>query len=152
MLVPSRRPYDRASMDPTELPLWRTVDRIREADPRYSREAYFFVVAALGHTVQALPAERLEDVERRHLTGAELLAGVIRLGRQEFGALAATVFREWGVCASRDVGEIVFHLVGAGELSARPEDSIEDFARGPDLLRSLADEDRPTPAPRPRDV
>jgi uncharacterized repeat protein (TIGR04138 family) len=139
-------------MDPTELPLWRAVDRIREADPRYAREAYFFLVGVLGHVVQSLPPERLADPERRHLSGAELVAGVVRLARREFGSLAPAVFREWGVVESRDVGEMVFQLVRAGELSARPEDTMEDFVRGPDLLRSLAGDDRPAPAPGPRDA
>jgi uncharacterized repeat protein (TIGR04138 family) len=138
-------------MDPSELSLWKTVDGLREADPRYAREAYFFIVGALGHTVQSLPKERQDDLERRHLSGGELLAGVVALARQEFGALAATVFREWGVCASRDVGEIVFQLVNARELSARPEDTIEDFAGAPDLLRALAGENHTTPAPRPHE-
>jgi len=121
---------------------WDTVDRIRDEDPRYRREAFGFVVAALGHTVQKLPKERRDDPVRRHLTGQELVHGVVGLARREFGAMAPTVFREWGVTRGEDVGEIVFHLVRSGELAARPEDTIEDFRGGPDLLKALA-------APRP---
>jgi len=119
-----------------ETTFWDTVDALREAHRRYTREAYGFVVAALGETVRALPPERLEDPERRHLSGRELLAGVVSLARREFGPLAATVFREWGVRASEDVGEIVFELVRAGQLSARPEDTMNDF-RGFDLEAGL---------------
>jgi uncharacterized repeat protein (TIGR04138 family) len=120
----------------SEQRFWDTVDRIRDADGRYRREAYGFVVGALGATVQALPPERLADTARRHLSGGELLRGIVRLARTEFGAMAPTVFREWGVTAGEDVGNIVFHLVERGELSARPEDTLDDF-RGFDLMGAL---------------
>lgn len=121
-----------------ETTFWDTVDALRAARARYAREAYGFVVAALGATVQALPPDRLADVERRHLSGRELLAGVVRVAATEFGPLAPMVFREWGVRTSEDVGEIVFELVRAGQLSARPEDTLEDFRGGPELLAELA--------------
>jgi len=121
----------------SETTFWDAVDEIRTADPRYRREAYGFVMAALGAAVRALPAERRADPERRHLSGAELLRGVIALARGEFGVMAPMVFRTWGVYSSLDVGEIVFQLVGARQLSARPEDRREDFA-GVDLLGALA--------------
>src|SRR5690242_1877107 len=114
-------------MEPPEIPFWDAVDRLRAGDPRYRREAYGFVVAALGATVQALPEERRRDPARRHLAGGELLIGLASLARREFGFLAPAVFREWGVTAGSDVGRIVFELVGIGQLSARPEDSPADF-------------------------
>jgi uncharacterized repeat protein (TIGR04138 family) len=117
--------------------IWDAVDRIRATDPRYRREAYGFVLLALSVAAQALGPERREDPERRHLSGAELLESVIEVARQEFGAMAPTVFREWGVTGAADVGEIVFQLVECGQLSARPEDRREDF-HGPDLMRRLA--------------
>jgi uncharacterized repeat protein (TIGR04138 family) len=120
----------------SEVLFWDAVDRIRETDERYRREAYGFVVGALGVTVQALPPERLADPVRRHLSGAELLRGTVRLARREFGAMAPTVFREWGVRGGEDVGHIVFRLVECGELSALPEDTLEDF-RGFDLMGAL---------------
>lgn len=126
-------------MTETHPPFWDVVDTIRAQRPSYRREAYGFVVAALGHTVDSLPAERQADPERRHLSGQELLRGTVELARREFGLMAPTVFREWGVLASTDVGEIVFQLVEAGQLSARGEDRREDFAGGLDLLRALSD-------------
>ncbi len=136
-------------MSPTDLSFWDTVDRIRAQDPRYRREAYGFVMAALGHTVQSLPRERLADPERRHLSGQELLRGAVALARREFGLLAPTVFREWGVHGASDLGEIVFQLVKERQLSARREDRREDFAGGPDLMRALSEGlDLEGPAPR----
>lgn len=123
-------------MSSSELLFWDAVDGIRETESRYRREAYGFVVAALGSTVQALPPERLADPTLRHLTGGELLRGLVRLARQEFGVLGPTVFREWGVLSGEDVGRIVFRLVECGELSARPEDTVADFCDF-DLLGGL---------------
>ena len=113
------------------------VDELRERGSRYAREAYVFLVGALGETVRSLPPERLADAERRHLSGRELVAGVVRLAREEFGPLAPTVFREWGVHATEDLGVMVFELVEAGQLSARPEDTMADFSGHGDLLAAL---------------
>ncbi len=116
------------------------VDELRARGSRFAREAYVFVVAALGETVRALPAERLGDPERRHLSGHELTAGVIRIAREEFGPLAPMVFHEWGVESTEDIGAMVFELVEAGQLSARPEDTMADFAAGRmDLFGALAE-------------
>ena len=120
-------------------PLWDAVDRIRDSDPRFRREAYGFVLMALGLAVEALPAERREDPARHHLSGQELLNSVVELARREFGPLAPTVFAEWGVRESADVGELVFQLVESGQLSARPEDRREDFGGGPPLMRLLGE-------------
>jgi len=134
-------------MSAHELTLIDAIDDIRRHDRRYDRNAYVFVVAALGVAVEGLPLERRRDVERRHLSGRELLAAVVRLGRREFGPLAPTVFREWGVAGNEDVGRIVFQLVRCGQLSARPEDSLEDFQGGADLLGELAPEAAPGHGP-----
>lgn len=120
-------------MTPRLEPLWDAVDRIRDSDPRFRREAYGFVLMALGLAVESLPPERREDPARRHLSGHELLQAVVELARREFGPLAPTVFAEWGLHTSSDVGELVFQLVEAQQLSARPEDRREDFAGGPPL-------------------
>ena len=117
---------------------WDAVDGLRAQRQRYAREAYGFVVAALGSTVQGLPRSRRDDAAARHLSGSELLGGVVRLARQEFGVLAPMVFREWGVVSGEDVGEIVFELVNCGQLSARPEDTLEDFRVAGELLGQLA--------------
>ena len=123
---------------PAEL-LLETIDSLRHDDPRFRREAYLFVVAALGHAVEAQSPERREDPLRRHLHGSEVVGAAVELARREFGPLAATVFQEWGVVSGRDIGEIVFQLVEAGQLSATPDDSITDFLGCPDLIAALAE-------------
>ncbi len=120
-------------MTTPEHAFWATVDAIRERDPRYRREAYAFVMRSLAAVARTLPPERAQDPVRRHLSGGELLRGALVIARQEFGVLAPTVLREWGLLSGLDFGRIVFQLVEAGELSARPEDSLDDF-RGMDDL------------------
>lgn len=130
-----------------ELVFRDAVDELRERGSRYAREAYVFVVASLGETVRGLPAERLADEDRRHLSGEELTAGIIRIAREEFGPLAPMVFREWGVRSTEDIGAMVFELVKAGQLSARPEDTMADFRSRDDLFAALAE---PLPAIPPK--
>jgi uncharacterized repeat protein (TIGR04138 family) len=133
-------------MSDKEASLWDVIDDIRANDDRYRREAFVFVIAGLNATVQELPALRREDPVQRHLSGQELLGGMVRLARHEFGEMAAVVFREWGIQRGEDIGNIVFHLVQRGQLSARPEDSIDDFRVDLDLLRALSGSD-PFPLP-----
>jgi len=111
---------------------WMAVDRIREREPRYARDAYAFVMDGLDHTVSALD-------ERRHVSGAELLDGLCVFARAQFGMLAFDVLRAWGIRTGGDVGEIVFHLIDAGILSRRDEDTREDFDIPLDLKQALED-------------
>ena len=126
-------------MGTAETGFWEAVDEIRSRDGRFRREAYGFLMMALGATVQALPDERRKDPATRHLSGQELLQGVIRLARQEFGHFAPTVFKEWGIASGEVVGRMVFQLVESKQLSARREDTIEDFRRGGELVAALTD-------------
>jgi uncharacterized repeat protein (TIGR04138 family) len=135
-------------MQESESSFWATVDALRERDGRYRREAYAFVMTALGVTVQNLPPERLNDPVRRHLSGAELIQGTIGLARREFGFLAPTVFLEWGLTTGEDIGHIVFQLVDAGILSARPEDRMDDFLGASDLLRLVGEHELGPGSPR----
>ena len=93
---------------------------IRENDPRYHHHAYRFVLAALNFTQQRLGG-------RRHVTGQELLHGVKDYAWAEYGSMALTVFDDWGLRKTRDVGSIVFNLVKMNEIRKTEEDSLEDF-------------------------
>src|SRR5438105_2419537 len=101
-------------------------------DPRYAYEAYEFVFAALAHTQKMLGRSVPEDpnVEpgpSHHVTGPELLDGVRDLAVREFGFMARTVFRLWGIDRTDDIGEIIFNLVDANLMSKTPDDSRQDF-------------------------
>lgn len=117
----------------SEADFWTVVEQIRSGDARYSREAYAFVMQALELTVRDLP-------ERRHVTAEELLAGMCRHARGRYGLLAHTVLTRWGLSSGSDVGEVVYHLIDAGILSRREDDSRADFDRGGDLRMALEDQ------------
>jgi len=100
-------------------------DVLRE-DPRYAREAYYFVMEALSFTCR--------DLEREgHVSGRELLKGLRKYALGEYGPMARVTLAEWGIERCEDVGNIVFNLVGHNLLRKTDEDSIEDFASGYDF-------------------
>lgn len=131
-------------MEPPVFDFWEKVHAICEQDPRFRREAYEFVMRALEHTTARVVGPR------RHVSGQELLAGIVDLARQEFGDLAWTVFREWGITGSEDFGAIVFALVGEGLLGRQPEDSLQDFSGGIDLKHELEPPQSPNERPHQR--
>ncbi|HEY1861964.1 MAG TPA: Minf_1886 family protein [Gemmataceae bacterium] len=111
-------------------------------DPRYAYEAYEFVFAALTHTQKRLGRMPQEDVSgeaQHHVRGPELLEGIRDLALREFGLMARTVFRRWGIEKTDDFGEIVFNLVEATLMSKTNEDSRRDFQGVYDLDRVLVD-------------
>jgi len=63
------------------------------------------------------------------------------LGLRQFGLLAATVFEHWGVRSTSDIGDIVYHLIEAGDLEKTPNDSRSDFNNVYDFETAL----RPKP-------
>jgi len=115
---------------------------VRE-DPRYAYEAYEFVFYALHHTQQRLgreaPASDSEAEPQHHVSGPELLEGVRDLALREFGRMARTVFRLWGIERTADFGEIVFNLIEAGMMSKTTEDNRRDFHDVYDLDRALVE-------------
>lgn len=104
-------------------------------DPRYAYEAYEFFFAALGHTVEMLGGR--EGDEARHVSGPQLLEGARDLALREFGLMARTVFRRWGINRTGDVGEIIFNLIDAGLMSKTEQDSRADFEDVFDLDEAL---------------
>lgn len=116
-------------------------DLIRR-DPRYSLEAYEFVFSALTHTQRMLGRrtvpEQGQETEH-HVSGPQLLDGVRDLALREFGLMARTVFRFWGVNQTADFGEIVFNLIAAGLMSKTERDDRRDFHDVYDLDEVLAD-------------
>lgn len=95
---------------------------------RFHRDAYQFVFAALRFTQQQL--ERVDfDVESpdAHISGRELLEGVRQLAVQQFGLMAITVFQQWGIESTEDIGRIVFDLVERGDMRKTDNDQLADF-------------------------
>jgi uncharacterized repeat protein (TIGR04138 family) len=114
-------------------------DLIRR-DPRYALEAYEFVFAALSHTQRMLGRRVVLEPgqeEEHHVSGPQLLEGARDLALAEFGLMARTVFRAWGINATGDFGEIVFNLIAAGLMSKTERDDRRDFVDVYDLDEAL---------------
>lgn len=116
------------------------LDEIVRRDPRYALEAYEFVGDALEHTQRLLgrvPPKEGAGERDVHVSGAQLLEGVRDLALREFGLMARTVFRAWGINHTADVGEIVFNLIDAKLMKKTAEDSLDDFRDVYDLDQVL---------------
>src|SRR5215831_16183814 len=120
-------------------------------DPRYAYEAYEFVFAALHHTQKLLGRQPREPAGEAppeggespyHVTGKELLKGIRDLAHREFGLMARTVFRMWGIQRTDDFGEIVFNLVESNLMSKTDEDTRADFHAVYDLDQALVQDYR----------
>jgi uncharacterized repeat protein (TIGR04138 family) len=101
-------------------------------DTRYEPDAYYFVSEGLTFTAKSL--NRPRQGAGRHISGPELLEGIRAYAIQEFGPMALTVLRSWGVNRTDDFGEIVFNLVESGKLGKTDQDKREDFSNGYDFV------------------
>jgi uncharacterized repeat protein (TIGR04138 family) len=116
-------------------------------DPRYAYEAYEFLFAALNHTQKKLKrvppeSEVGHPSPQYHVSGRELAEGIRDLALREFGLMARTVFRMWGINRTDDFGAIVFNLVEEGLMSKTDQDSRDDFRDLFDLHQALVEEFR----------
>ncbi len=122
--------------------------RIIANDPRYSIEAYAFVLEALNHAkhqklkahAHRQDADRSSDPQRKrrrpssskkrvsgHVTGGKLCEALRKLALRQYGLLSATVLNHWGIHSTSDVGEIVYNLIAADALKKTASDSRSDF-------------------------
>lgn len=117
-----------------------------QRDPRFAYEAYEFLFHALHHTQKMLGREPPDPAEsephkpvdkRHHVSGRELVLGVRDLALREFGLMAHTVFRQWGITKTDDFGDMVFNLVEAGLMSKTEDDRKEDFCNIFNLEQAL---------------
>jgi uncharacterized repeat protein (TIGR04138 family) len=122
-----------------------------QRDQRFAYEAYEFLFHALHHTQKMLGREPPEAAQgtplpqvdkRHHVSGRELLQGVRDLAVREFGLMARTVFRQWGIQRTDDFGSMVFNLVEAGLMSKTDEDTPADFHELFDLDQVLVQDFR----------
>ncbi len=101
------------------------VENILEREKRFDAGAYFLLKEALDFT---LKRTREESGEERHVSGKELIHGFRDHALQEFGPMAFTLLREWGVNACSDIGDMVFELIEEGMFGKQDSDTREDFA------------------------
>lgn len=91
-------------------------------DPRYPRDAYFFVREALDHTQRRIVRDKQGSI--RHVSGQELLAGIKDYASTQFGPMAMMVLESWGIHSCQDFGELVFNMVETGGCPTLSNDDI----------------------------
>ncbi|HMP18357.1 MAG TPA: hypothetical protein PKD72_15135 [Gemmatales bacterium] len=104
-------------------------------DPRYPFEAYEFIFSALGYVQEKMIRERKKSPkdaaalpeQERHVTGQQLAEGCRDFALQEFGMMAGTVFRNWNIHKTDDIGELVYNLIELKLLTKTDTDRKEDF-------------------------
>ncbi len=124
--------------------------RVIANDPRYSIEAYAFILESLNQArrqkLKSLSRDRDEERAAKapsearraagapkkprvsgHVSGGELCEFVRKLALRQYGLLAATVLAHWGIASTSDIGDIVYNLIAAGDLEKTPSDSRSDF-------------------------
>ncbi len=120
-------------MDLEFLEIKSAVNSIARRRGVYPPEAYFFTMDALNRIAENLTV-------RRHLSGPELLKGIVWLAHERFGRMAVNVFDQWGISHTKDFGVIVHHLIDEGILSKTEDDDLKDFEDVFDLLEALEEE------------
>ena len=121
---------------------------------RFTPEAYLFVFHALRYAVEELgygasaPSDRppaaaaepkaaredasseevtAETLVEPHITGQQLCEAMRQLALREFGYMAHTVLKCWGLTRTGDFGEMVYHLIELGLMKKTDRDRREDF-------------------------
>jgi uncharacterized repeat protein (TIGR04138 family) len=94
-------------------------------------------------------AEMVPSDESRHVSGAQLCQGLRDYATKQYGLLAGTVLRSWGIQGTSDFGNMVFGMISIGLFRKTEDDSREEFDNVydfadvfPDVLSSSATDDR----------
>ncbi|WP_165075375.1 Minf_1886 family protein [Paludisphaera rhizosphaerae] len=123
------------------------IGRVISKDPRYSLEAYAFVLESLhlarNRKIREARRQSRERAARTsrgrsskkakaeptsgHVSGRQVCLAARRLALREYGLLAGPVLAQWGLRSTSDIGEIVYNLIASGDLDKTPEDRREDF-------------------------
>ena len=126
----ARNPVHPKMMSDSPHPIYKVL----QDDPRYTVEAYQFVREALSYAqevmglgvAESIPGGETQQLER-HLTGQELCEASRRYALEQYGLLAKTVLRSWGIQKTDDLGEIVYNLIKVDLMKKSDHDRREDF-------------------------
>lgn len=107
---------------------------------RYPLEAFVFVQRGLDHTVRQMHGEPVseDDTTNRHVSGQQLCQGLREFALQQYGLMARSVLRHWGINSSADFGHIVFAMVEGGMMQKTDHDDIRDFHDVYDFAEAFA--------------
>ncbi len=115
------------------------IGQVIAKDPRYSLEAYAFVLEALHlarnrklREARRNPRPRLGRTKGKpapsgHVSGRQVCHAARRLALRQFGMMAIPVLGQWGLTTTSDIGEIIYNLIASGDLDKTPNDRREDF-------------------------
>ena len=115
--------------------------QLLKKDRRYTIEAYKFVrealsyaqdIMKLGKSSDTEPAEEMGEEappakEETHLTGQQLCEAIRVYALEQYGLMAQTVLKNWGITCTGDFGEIVYNLIDIGFMKRSENDRREDF-------------------------
>ncbi len=102
------------------------VDQTVAVDPRFDRDAYFFLKDALEFTVEQ--TKKARGGRAGHVSGQQLLLGIRDFALKYFGPMVPTVLETWGITRCEDFGEMVYHLINHGIFGKSEQDSLKDFS------------------------
>ena|ERR1035437_9178063 len=104
----------------------QSIVAILKRDKRFDAQAYFFLKEALDFTLKRIA--ETNGGEARHVSGPELLNGFREFSLEQFGPMASTLMKEWGVRKCQDVGDMVFQLIDEQVFGKQDTDRREDFS------------------------
>ncbi len=105
----------------------KTIEEIAKEDGRYDVRGLKFVFEGLAATIDKFRQQEGLESMPRHITGQELSWGLAEVAQKKWGRLAAMVLEHWGICSTRDFGEIVYLMIDYGWMTSQETDTIEDF-------------------------
>ena len=111
--------------------------QIARNDGRFAPEGYQFIAESLARAADLYGKRELVG-SARHLTAAELVAGVVDLAAERWSLLGDLVLTQWGIRTAEDIGIITFALIEHGIFSKEPTDRLEDFYGVCEIGTSLA--------------
>jgi len=105
---------------------------------KYPPAAFQFVERGLSFTVERVHGEVSEEeveaavddpqvMASRHVTGAQLCHGLRDFAIEQYGLLARTVLKRWGITRCEDFGRIVFAMVECDMMQKTDGDTLADF-------------------------
>ncbi len=106
------------------------IAKITNNDLRYMTDAYEFVMQAVWFTQKKLK-------RNGHVSGKELLEGIKEFALEQYGPMAKTVIKYWGINTTEDFGAIVFNMVNSGLMRKNEEDSCDEFKNGYDFDKAF---------------
>jgi uncharacterized repeat protein (TIGR04138 family) len=109
------------------------IPQLLKDDPRYCLEAYQFVRDGLQFAQEHLnmgsdqpPVDADGDELEKHLTGQQLCEAIRQYAIQ-YGYMAQTVLKNWGISQTGDFGNIVYNLIQVQLMKKSKHDRREDF-------------------------